>query len=183
MSKSKMVTLAVTGCFGIFVLIFVVGLISTGNMEARYRILEVAKQASNTTEFDNMWKKIKSIAEVPEKKKEALRDIFVSHANARGSIKGALMTWVQESVPNADMSIYDNMMNIVAGTRDSWTQRQNELIDIDRKRREMFVVFPSNMFLAILGRDENAVTMQIVTSTKTEEVFKTGKDDDVSVFN
>jgi hypothetical protein len=163
-------------------LVFGMGAIGTLNKEARLKNLVVAKQKDNTSEFDNMWKVIQQTAQVPEQKKEALKEIFNSYASARTGTGdgGSLMNWIKEAVPNVDVKVYDNLMNIIVSKRDAWTMRQKELIDIDREHNVMFDVFPSNIVLGIFGRQKTVIT--IVTSSRTEKAFETGKDDDVELF-
>jgi len=90
------------------------------------------------------------------------------------------MRWVQESVPNVDLSVYKNLQNIIVGSRDSFTMRQKELLDLKREHDKLLRSFPSNILFGMLGIKEMSVT--IITSSKTQEAFKTGKDDDVELF-
>jgi len=113
---------------------------------------------------------------------EVLKDIFVSYADARtadGNDK-QLMTWVKESVPNVDTSTLNNLQNIIVGSRDAWTMRQKELVDLSREHTKLLRVFPSSLVLGLLGR--KPVDITIVTSARTEKAFATGKDEDTQVF-
>ena len=47
--------------------------------------------------------------------------------------------------------------------------RQKELIDLKREHDLLLTRFPSNIFLAMLGKSKIDIT--VVTSTKTEKVF------------
>jgi len=184
MSKGCMVIIGM-GVFCLLVVIVVAfSLIGTLNTEGRLRTAIEAKQTDNTSEFDNMWKKISQVAQIPEQKKNALMDIFNSHAKARsgGQKGGSLALWIKESVPNVDLKVFDNLQNIIVASRDRWTMRQKELIDLNRERTQMFRVIPSNIFLAIVGRQEGDVKITVVTSSRTEKSFQTGKDDDVDLF-
>jgi hypothetical protein len=178
MKKPLMVLIA----FGVLALICVFMFISISNREARLRNAINAKQKDNTSEFDNMWKKIQQVAEVPQAKMASLKDIFVSYAQARGANTsgGSLATWVKESVPNVSDTTFENLMNIITASRDSWTQRQKELIDLSREHNNMLTTFPSGAVCSILGRQPIDIT--IVTSTRTDKAFQTGKDDDVQLF-
>ena len=185
MSKTVMAILAVLGCGALVGIIFGASVIGTMNTEARLRTAIEAKQKDNTSEFDNMWKKISQVAQVTDGQKNALLEIFQSHAKARAGEKGqggGLMSWIQESVPNVDTTTFNNLQNIIVGSRDGWTNRQKELVDLERERIQMFRVFPSNIYLSLLGRNEGDVKIQLVTSSRTERSFDTGKDDDVNVF-
>lgn len=176
--------LIIVACIVLIGVVFASCAVSYKNQEAGLRNAITAKQKDNTSEYDNMWKKISQSAQISEKDREGLKDIFVSHAQARttgGSQDGSLMKWVTESVPNIDSSIMKNLMNIVTSSRDSWTQRQKEILDLKRTHDNLIDKWPSGMFIAWFGNNQK-IDVQIVTSSKTEEAFRTGKDDDTDVF-
>lgn len=155
--------------------------VSTYNQASRIHNLYDSKLLDNNSEFDNMWKTISQVAQIPAAKKDGLREIFEGYASARtgNGDNGSLMKWVQESIPNPDLSEYKDVMNIIVGKRDSWTNRQKELVDIARQYNEMLSVFPSNVFLGAFGMHK--IDAKIVTSSRTDNVFKTGKDDDTDL--
>jgi len=181
MNKGMIIGLSVIGIV-LLGIVMVIGIfISTSNREATLRTAIEAKQKDNTSEFDNMYKKISQVAQVSEKQMSILKDIFVAHASARtGNDGGSLMKWVQESVPNIDTSTMNNLQNIITGSRDAWTMRQKELIDLSREHTKLLRIFPSNVILSMLGRKEINIT--IITSSRTTAAFETGKDDDMDVF-
>jgi hypothetical protein len=182
MSKGIIVALAVVGVILVTIFSIVGMFISCSNQEAILRTTIEAKLTDNTSEFDNMVKKISQVAQVSQKQMEMLKDIFVGYADARTPDSGGqLMTWIKESVPNVDMSTMNNLQNIIVGSRDSWTMRQKELVDLSREHTKLLRVFPSSFVLSILGRKE--VPIVIVTSGRTEKAFATGKDDDTNVFS
>ena len=177
--KAVLIVLGSVLLVGLVIMMMCVGY---ANREVDLRTAIEAKQKDNVSEFDNMFKKIAQVAEVTVASKDALVEIFSSHAKARGGIgeNGTVMKWLTESVPNADISTYKTLQNIIVGSRDSWTMRQKELLDLSREHNRLLKRFPSNIVLSMLGRDEIDVT--IVTSSHAEEVFETGKDDNVKVF-
>ena len=92
-----------------------------------------------------------------------------------------MATLVHEAVPTVDTSTFNNLLNIVTSSRDAWTMRQKELIDLKREHDNIIDLFPSNLICMVLGRQK--IDIKIVTSSRTGEAFKTGKDDDVDLFN
>ena len=182
MNRGMIIGLSVIGVVLLGIVMFIGMFISASNREATLRTAIEAKQKDNTSEFDNMYKKILQVAQVSEKQMSILKDIFVSHASARtgNGDGGSLMKWVQESVPNIDTSTMNNLQNIITGSRDSWTMRQKELIDLSREHTKLLRVFPSSVILSMLGRKE--IDIKIVTSSRTAAAFETGKDDDMDVF-
>ncbi len=169
------IALGIGGCSAVYG-------VSTYNTAKRLHNMYDAKLVDNTSEFDNMWKKISQTAQIPEAKKDALKEIFNGYASARtgNGDGGSMMKWVQESIPNPDLSEFKDVMNIIVGSRDSWTNRQKELVDIARQYNEMLAVFPSNIFLGLFGMEK--IDPKVVTSSRTDNAFKTGKDDDVDLF-
>jgi hypothetical protein len=176
------------GCLGVgiigciitgFLLVYGVGV---ANKETRLAVAIKAKQTDNTNEMDGMWKKISQAAEVTQGQKDALIEIFTGYAKARSPDKqgGTLATWIHESCPNVDTSTFNNLQNLIVASRDSWTMRQKELIDLNREHDVLLGVFPSNIVCSLLGRQK--IDIVVVTSSRTEKAFATGKDDDTSVF-
>ncbi|MEN6550048.1 MAG: hypothetical protein ABFE07_28735 [Armatimonadia bacterium] len=179
MKKSTIITLAVVGVLAVAAVVIGSMWVSAHNREVALRNAITAKQKDNTSEFDNMFKKISQSAQVTEGQKNALKEIFVSYAQARGGVQGnAVMKWLQESVPNVDTSTFKNLQNIITASRDAWTMRQKELLDLKREHDNIRTQFPTNLFVG--GRP--AIEVTIVTSSRTDESFKTGKDDNTKVF-
>lgn len=173
---------AIVGVAVLGVIIVSLYVIGVNNTEVGLRTSIEAKQKDNTSEYDNMWKKISQVAQVTNAQRETLKEIFVDHAKARaGSGDGnAVMKWIKESVPNIDTSTFNQLQNIIVGSRDRWTMRQKELIDLSREHNALLQRFPSGQILAVFGR--KPIDIVIVTSSRTTTAFTTGTDDDVSVF-
>jgi hypothetical protein len=179
MSKGLIIGLAIAGC--VFVLGMIVGIwwVSTSNGEIRLRNQMTAKQEDNKNEFDNMWKKIAQVAQVSEKDRSSLEQLFVRHAAARTSDGGGeLMKWVQESVPNVSSDTFTNLQNIITSSRDRYTMRQKEILDLKREHDNVRLTFPSSIVCG--GRPE--IKVVIVTSERTDKAFGSGKDEDVDLF-
>ncbi len=176
---NKTIIFGIIGVFLVFIFIFGVYFIRTSNDEIKLRNLISSKATDNQSEYDNLTKKISQVAQVTDAQKEALKDIFVSHAQARAvNSDKLLMAWVHESVPNVDTSTFNNLMNIITGSRDAWTMRQKELIDLKREHDNIIDTFPSSIIVGSRGK----IDIKIITSSKTEKVFEQRKDDDVDVF-
>ncbi len=150
------------------------------NAEIRQRSLVNAKQKDNQSELDNTIKTIAQSAQVTDAQTKALKEIIIGNATARKSGSGSLATMVQEAVPNLDQSTktFQNLQNQIVAARNSWTMQQKELIDLQREHHNMLTIFPSSLFVG--SRPE--IQIIIVTSDRTEESFRTGKDNDINVF-
>ena len=78
--------LAVLGFFGLGILLVVVLLgmgVSFHNKEVKLRNLIVNKQTDNKNEMDAMWKNISQVAQVAEKDRSSLMELFNGYAQGR----------------------------------------------------------------------------------------------------
>ena len=183
MNKALIALLGLFGAGVIFAIIVLSMGISFHNKEVSLRNTITAKQTDNKNEMDAMWKIIDQNAQVTDEQKQALVEIFNGYAQERTGSGGggSLMKWVQESVPNIDKSTdtYRQLMNTITSEREGFKFRQKELLDLNREHDNLITKFPGVIFASILGRHHIDIT--VVTSTRTEKAFQTGKDDDVSL--
>lgn len=163
---------ALLGCIMLVVMYF-----SISNSEIRLRAAIVAKQRDNESELDNLKKKISQSVQVTDMQKQMLIDVVVGNAQARKGGSGTLATLVREAVPVVDVKVFTNLMNLIAGSRDSFTMRQKEILDMKREHDSMRLTFPGSVVLS--GRPEIQVT--IVTSAAAKEAFRTGEDNDTKL--
>jgi hypothetical protein len=182
MSKTVITFLSIGAVLFVTAIVLVLSGVSIYNDAASVKNTYEMKVKSNEAEFDNMWKKIQQVAQVPDAQKDAFKEVYSSYASSRTSPnQGQMMAWIKESVPNYNGEIYTQLMNVITGSRDGWTMRQNELVDVARQYNANLVVFPKNILLKFCGFEK--IEPKVITSTKTEQSFKTGKDDDVELFN
>jgi hypothetical protein len=182
MSKTLIAVIGTVGALVLAVVIVLVMAVSFHNKEVRLRNLIVNKQTDNKNEMDAMWKNISQVAQVAEKDRTSLMEIFNGYATARAGTdpKTPLMNWIKEAVPNVPPGTFDKLMNIVVSQRDGFKFRQKEILDFKREHDNLIDTFPNVIFATVLGR--NKIDVVIVTSTRTEDAFKTGKDDDTQLF-
>lgn len=182
MSKTLLSIIVILGLLAVSLVIGVTYGIGTYNRASGLRNTYESKLKANNASFDNMFKTIDQSAQVSNKQKDALKDIFTSYASARttgGSADGSLMKWVTESIPNVDVSIYKTLMNTITSARESWTMRQLELVDIAREYNLMLSQFPSNVLLGAFGFVK--IDAKVISSDRTVKAFETGKDDDTKL--
>ena len=154
---------------------------SINSKEISLRNTIKGKQLDNKSEFDSMWKQISQVAEVTQDQRDTLLKIFVEHAKARtgSGSDGSVMKWVQESVPNVT-TMHQSLANTIVSVRNSYTMRQKELIGLKVEHDNLIDTPPGGWFLYVLGRQK--IDIVIVTSSRSEKAFETGKDDDVQLF-
>jgi hypothetical protein len=180
MKTGTLIGLGIAGVVVVAILFWAIGLSNTYNKKF---VTGKACQQNSEIVFDNTWKKIQQQAGVANEYKVGFKEIYVAMMDARysgdsASGKETLMKWITESNPTFDVSLYKTLMNTIEGSRNEFTMEQKKLIDIDRELKSMKVTFPNSL---VLGRKDD-LEIILVTSSKTEEAYKTGKDDDVDLF-
>lgn len=179
MSRNVLISLGVLGILGIILIISIIMYFSISNSEIQLRQQITAQQQKNTAVFDEMWKVISQQAGVADQYKTAFKDIFPELIAGRYKSGGELMKWIQEQNPTFDTKLYDKLMTTITGQRKMFTANQEVLIDLQRQHSTMLKTFPNSVFIG--SRPEIKIT--IITSTRTDETFKSGKDDDINLFN
>jgi hypothetical protein len=163
----------------IFAIILGVWYFSTSNKEIALRNQIEAKQADNKNVYDSTWKQISQCAQVTDAQKQALLEIVTGYAKARtGNGGGSLATMVTEVVPNMDTSTFNQLMNIITSARTRFDRVQTEILDLNREHNNCIDLFPGSIVCG--GRPK--IKIELVTSSRTEGAFESGKDDDVQVF-
>lgn len=179
MNKTLLAVIGVAGVGVLAIVMVAIMWVTYSNAEIRMRNAIVAKQTDNKNEMDNMWKQISQVTQVTDEQKKALMEIFNGYATARtGTNPGAsLAKWIHEAIPNVDQSTFKNLQNIISAKRDGFVMRQKELLDLNREHDNQIDTFPSSLFVGSRGK----INIVIVTSSRTEGAFQSGKDDDVSL--
>jgi hypothetical protein len=173
-------TLIVVACVAAVVVALVAARFSYSNNEIRLRNRAEAQQKKCEIVYDETWKVIAQKAQVADSYKQAFQEIFPALMEGRyGNEKGgALMKFVTESNPNFDISLYKDLSNAIEAKRAVFTREQSELLTINQLHKDALTIAPSSFFVG--GRPP--LDIKLVTSTRTDTAFATGKDDDVSVF-
>lgn len=167
------------GVIAVVIIAIVVWAVNLSNSYNKKFVMGKAFQQNCEVVFDNTWKKIQQQANVTNEYKEGFRQIYVEMMNARYSEdNGTFMKWIQESNPTFDSSLYKTLMNTIEGSRNEFTMEQKKLIDIDRELKSMKVTFPNSL---VLGNKKD-LEIKIITSAKTDEVYKTGQENDIEIF-
>lgn len=151
------------------------------NHEKDLRLEVVAWQQKNEAVFDRVWKVIQQQAGVTQEYSTQFRAIYndiMSAQNPAG--QGTLLKFIQQSNPSFDSSLFAKLMSSIESNRLDFERAQIELIDRKREHDSLLQGIPSGWYLSLLGR--GPVEIKIVTSSKTEAAFESGKDDDVSLF-
>lgn len=163
------------------VLILFLGLyVSAHNKETYLRNRFTSQQKSNESSFDKMWKVIQQQTGVASEERETFRETFVEIMQAQQGVagKGALASFFQQSGVTVSSDLYAKLMTTIEAQRESFHRDQQKLLEIVRQHDDVRTMLPYSFFVG--GRPP--LEAKIVISTKTDEVFSSGKDDEVDLF-
>ena len=181
MSTKAILSIVAAVVFAIFAILGVVAFttyVKYDTQEVQLRNLIKAKQENNKVIYDNTWKTIQQVAGVSESYKDGFQEIYAKIMDARYSKgDGSLMKWVTEANPSFDIRLYEKLANTIEAKRQEFTENQTQLLDLKRTHDNVLDTWPGRWILS--GRQK--IDVQLVTSTRTENSFATGKDDDVSL--
>lgn len=171
---------------GFIVLVLLIGVcvfgkgVSVYNTHINLKTKIEAQQQSNEANFDTMWKKISQVSQVSDKYKDGLKEVLAAYTEGRKKeSEQLLMDWTKEAIPTFDSSIYKQINNIIVSSRDDFFNNQKILIDLSRQHNQFIQKFPNNLFCGILNIQP--IEIKVVTSTKTEKTFESGKEDDIKL--
>ena len=130
--------------------------------------------------YDKMWKILKQKAGVTEQYRGAFKDIYTGLIAGRysNSNDGTLMKMIQESNPNFDASLYKDLMNSIEIERTGFYNEQNRLIDLGREHDNLLRKAPSRWFISA-----QHIPIKIITSQTTEDVMRSGQDNNIQLFD
>ena len=180
MNLKSLLIFGAIGTVVAFLLIAVIAFFTISNGEIRLRNEVEAQKKNVTAVFDNTWKIIQQQAGVSDQYKDSFKEIYIGimeerYDNARG---GAVFSWITEQNPNFDTKLYANLQTSIEAQRTNFTREQKKLIDLQREHTTYLQVFPNSIFVG--GRSKIEIT--IITSAKTEEVYKTSQENDIELF-
>lgn len=177
-------TLAVFGgVIAVFLLLVVVAVlvgVSISNSEVRLRNEIAAQQKANEAVYDTMWKIIQQEAEVSDQYQKKFYEGFGKIIGSRYEKErgGALLSMITEANPKFDTGLFAKLMRSIEGQRTVFLQNQKRLLDLKAEHDNVRATFPGSLICG--GRP--AIEVVIITSQKTDDAFKKGKDDDTNLF-
>jgi hypothetical protein len=162
------------------ILIAVYG-VSVSNTEIRLRNKISAQNQVIEAFFDKMWKIIQQQAGVADKYQESFRGIYKDIMAGRysGEGKGQMMLWIKEQNPQFETTLFDKLMVSIEGQREGFFVEQKKIVDMINIHKNLIQTFPSSIFVG----SRPLIVYEVISSTRSKEVMKTRKDDNVDLFN
>lgn len=169
---------------GVLALTLVFGFIGFNNNEVDLRNQFTQKTTERTAFYDKMWKTINQKGQIALRNDSSFRNNVELIMAGRKDAEGIFMKWVQESNPNANFqevsALYKDLSRSVEAEREGFFQQEKVLQDIKLQHDNLLSKFPSSFYGWVLGKKK--LDYKPITSDRTDEVIKTGKDNDVKLF-
>lgn len=178
----KVIALAVAAVLGLALMlgaVYVIGALGYRQdcVEAEAGIKAQYKQNQNN--YDNMWKKFRELAAVPDMYVSDMKKLWSETMTARYGKDGskALFQWIQEHNPDLKVEVYTQLQRAIEAGRNGFAADQKQLL---AKKQAYEVLLKGNrslfynMWFNFPRIDLDAY--DIVTSDRTDEAFKTKKD-------
>lgn len=129
--------------------------------------------------FDKLWKVYLQKYEICELNKNTFLDVTQMIMEGRHDGEQVTWKWLQENqqIPYSEFTrFYGDLSNFVNGQRDEYYKLEEECMETVRQQNSMLDSFPNVMYNKVLGIKKLKYDPGF-TSTHTEEVFKTKKED------
>lgn len=120
-------------------------------------------------------------AQVATEASGQFKDIYVKLMEARyGHEDQVVFKWIKEQNPNFDMSMYKDLSRSIESLREEFFTQQKTLRDIKLQHDNLRTLFPGSIWAAVFGIKE--LKVQLILSAQTNEVYRTGEENNVDVF-
>jgi hypothetical protein len=182
-TPSFLVKLAFIGAIIILVIAAFGTFVSFSNNEIELRTAFEQKIDERTAFYDKMYKVITQQRQIAVKNDESFRQNINLIMEGRKDAQGLFMKWIQETNPNANYNevseLYKNLSRSVEAQREGFFTQEKVLQDIVRQHKNHIQKFPNSFYNMFMGRQP--LEYKPIQSSLTEEVMRTGKDDNVKL--
>jgi hypothetical protein len=184
----KQVLIGLSAVVGIVILVgvlFAVGYVSFSNQANSFEVSIRNKYENNQNVYDNGFKKVSEIAQVPAMQVDALKQIYDAAIKGRYGANGsqATMQWIKEQNPNLDQSTFRKIQQTIEEFRDEFQSNQTALISERQEYERYLSATTSGRFYNMIGNYPHIdmSKFDIVTSDQTEKAFETKKADPLQI--
>ena len=143
-----------------------------------------AQYEQNKNNYDNYFKKLKEVAQVPDMYVADMKKLWDGVRAGRYGTKGsqAVFQFIKEQNPQVDASLYKKVQDVVEAGRNGFEADQKMLIDKKREYDNYRMGFPNNVLAGFMGFPKiDLDKFRIVTSDETEGVFERKKSEPIKL--
>ena len=165
-------------------MVLVVSAIGFYNTSIRMENGIKAQYEQNKNNYDNYFKKLKEVAQVPDMYVADMKKLWDGVMAGRYGAKGsqAVFQFIKEQNPQIDPSLYKKVQDVVEAGRNGFEADQKMLIDKKREYDNYRMGFPNNVLAGFMGFPKiDLDKFRIVTSDETEGVFERKKSEPIKL--
>jgi hypothetical protein len=179
--KGFLIGLAVVGGILAFLAVSYIGAYNTAN---RLETGIAAAWTENQNVLAQYSNAVAEAAQIPEMQREDLKDVVTAALDARYGEDGskAMFQFIQEQNPQIDSAVYVQLQRIIEAGRTNFQLSQTKLIDQKRVYETALGSFWQGTMMRMAGFPRvDLDTYNIVINARTEEAFKTGKEEPIQL--
>ena len=158
--------------------------ISFSNSEIGLRNSFNQKMTERTAFYDKMWKTLSQKSQIALKNDSSFRNNIDIIMSGRKDAPQVFMKWITETNPNANYSevsmLYADLSRSVEAQREGFFVQEKVMQDIVKQHNNLLQMFPGSFYNIFFNRD--GLIYKPITSDITDEVIKSGKDNNVKIF-
>jgi hypothetical protein len=172
---------------------YFVGYLGYRNTAQSFEMDIPAQYTETQNVYDNGWKKVVEIAQVPEMQAQQVKDVYAGVMTGRYGSNGshALLQMLTEQNPNLGQDVYVTVQRTVEAFHDSLQASQTNLIARKQEYSKFVTATTAGIFYNWLGHyphikigvpNGTQDDFQIVTSDKTQSDFKAHKSEPLNLL-
>lgn len=174
----------VIGVLAVILFWFIGSFISISNRDKQLRNVFTQKISERTTFYDKMWKTLSQKSQITIKNDSSFQNIVNLQVTGQKTSENTMMVWIQQSNPSASFTevskLYQELSLAVEAEREGFYEREKDLQSVKLQHDNLIDMFPGSLILSILGREK--LIYKPITSDITDEVIKSGKDNNTKLF-
>lgn len=182
MKSKTIITLISVGVVALAILTVVLSGVGAVNRHVELCNLAAAQEKANQIIYDEVWKVLQQKAGILEKFADDFKSVYGAIMDARYAGEkngpGPTFKWIQEHNPSFTPEMYKDLSVAIESYRGKFSRVQQKLVDIKREDDNLRMKIPTCWFVG----NKPEIKITIVTSSKTERTFETGKEDDIDLF-
>lgn len=161
------------------------GYVGFSNDANRFENQVKAKYTDNQNVYDNGWKKVREMAQVPDMQVDALSKIYDGVMKGRYGEKGsqALLQFIKEQNPDLNQETFLKIQRAVEDFHNEFQANQTQLISVKQSYDNYLTATTSGRFYNMMGHYPHLDMSKydIVTSDKTQQDFSRKKADELKL--
>lgn len=183
MKNSTIIKLSLIGLVIIFLITIFSSFISFSNTEIELRNTFDQKFTERTAFYDKMSKIFNQKSQIAVKNDSSFRKNIDIIMSGRKDSQQIMFKWITETNPNANYSevaaLYKDLSRAIEAQREGFFNQEKVLQDIVRQHKNHIQKFPNSFYNIFF--DRKVLEYKVIQSTLTEEVIKTGTDNNTKL--